>query len=190
MKCDITIHDDLVPQSLAMSVYQLLCGPIWKFGHQSNGAKDRFSFWSTRFAGGDGNSRTSCETELRANTQYAPIVRLWDLLAVEVLPRHDPLRIYANAHTYGVEGYVHIDNPDRDNYFSTIYYAHPVWMPNWAGELVFFDQDMTDGVASVFPKAGRVVTFPGSIPHTARAPSRDCADLRLSVVIKSQEKRG
>ncbi|WP_084687952.1 2OG-Fe(II) oxygenase [Paraburkholderia oxyphila] len=190
MNCEIAICDDIVPRSLAMSIHELLCGPIWKFGHQSNGMNDRFSFWSTRFAGGDGSSRTSCETELRESARNAPIARLWDVISSEILRGHEPLRVYANAHTYGSEGYVHVDNADRDNYFSTIYYAHPVWMPNWAGDLVFFDADKSDSIASVFPKPGRVVTFPGCIPHAARATSRDCSDLRLSVVMKSQVKRG
>lgn len=186
MDAKLEILDDVVPASLARSIADLLGQPIWKFGHQSNGSRDRFSFWSTKFAGGDGNSRVSCLGELSKSEAFAPILGLWEMLERTLLVGHEPLRVYANAHTYGSEGYVHVDNQDTENYFSTIYYAHPTWLANWAGDLAFYDVERCDTVASIFPKPGRVVSFPGYIPHCVRAPSRDCPEIRLSLVFKSQ----
>jgi SM-20-related protein len=62
-----------------------------------------------------------------------------------------------------------------------------VWHQNWGGDTVFYNRDETDILTSVFPRPGRAVTFHGAIPHSARAPSRDCSELRVSLVIKTQK---
>lgn len=133
-------------------------------------------------------SRVNCESELASRPPFAPVMELWKIFEQGILQGHEPIRIYANSHTYGVEGYVHTDNDDDQNYFSTIYYAHPVWHMNWCGDTVFYTRDGQDIISSVYPKPGRTVSFHGAVPHCARAPSRDCTELRISVVIKTQKK--
>jgi SM-20-related protein len=113
------------------------------------------------------------------------VVELWRLLQAGPLRGHQPVRVYANSHTFGVEGYVHTDNEDHENYFSTIYYAHPIWHRNWVGDTVFYTRDGTDIIGSVYPWPGRAVAFHGALPHCARAPGRDCTELRVSIVIKT-----
>lgn len=184
----VTVLDNLVPRSLQQRISALISGPIWQYGWRSNTRLDRFCFWHAHFAGGDQHSRASCEAELAAKPHLAPILELWKLLEKELLQGHEPLRIYANSHTYGVEGYVHTDNDDDQNYFSTLYYAHPVWHMNWCGDTVFYSRDGQDILRSVYPKPGRVLSFHGALPHCARAPSRECTELRVSVVIKTQKK--
>jgi len=183
---EIIVSDDFVPATLRRDLNNLVSGPIWQYGHRSNGRRDRFCFWNAHFAGGSGSSRKNCEEQLAANSACEPVWRLWKLLEQGVLNGHEPLRVYANAHTYGVEGYVHQDNKDTENYYSTIYYAHPVWHKNWCGDIVFYTPDGQDILRSVYPKPGRAVSFHGSIHHCARAPSRDCSELRISIVIKTQ----
>ena len=182
---EILIDDRLVPRDLRGRIAELIKQPIWQYGWQSSGRRDRFCFWHVHFAGGDGRSRRNCEAELILRLQFAPIIHLWQLLKAGPLAGHVPLRAYANAHTFGVEGYVHTDSTDEENYFTTIYYAHPVWHQNWAGETVFYARDQSDIIGSAYPKPGRVVMFRGAVPHCARPPSRDCAELRVTVVIKT-----
>jgi SM-20-related protein len=165
-------------------VARLLAQPIWRYGWRSDPRRNRFAYWHVHFAGGHGGSRRGCERELAAFPALRPIHRLWQRLSKSVLRGHEPVRVYANAHTYGVEGYVHVDNDDTENYFSTIYYAHERWNRNWAGETVFYSGQ--DIVCSVHPRPGRVVSFHGALPHCARAPSRECPELRVSVVFKTQ----
>jgi SM-20-related protein len=128
----------------------------------------------------------SCEDILFSNPLIPAIRDLWMLLKANHLEGHQPLRVYANSHTYGVEGYLHVDNPDPLNYFTTVYYAHPVWDKNWAGETIFYQPDTDEVIAAVYPRPGRVVTFHGNIPHVARAPSRDCPEVRVCIVFKTQ----
>jgi SM-20-related protein len=182
----IIVSDTLVPKPLQRTISEFTRKPIWQYGWQSNSRRDRHFFWHAHFAGGDGRSRLNCLPELLQNEQAKSIADLWQALSQSILKGHEPLRAYANSHTYGVEGYVHTDNDDTENYFSTIYYAHPTWHANWSGETVFYSKDSSDIVASVFPKPGRIVSFHGAVPHRAHAPSRDCAELRISVVFKTQ----
>lgn len=182
---DVQVYDDLVPETLQRDLSYMLARPIWKYGKRSNTQNDRFPFWCAHFAGGDSKSRESCEEALKQNASGQAFYRLWLLLKEGPLKGHIPLRAYANAHTYGVEGYMHRDTDDPDNYFTTLYYAHPKWQPNWAGETVFFDEDCRTIVKSVYPQPGRVAMFPGYMLHRAQGPSRECAELRLSVVLKT-----
>ncbi|WP_144264587.1 2OG-Fe(II) oxygenase [Polaromonas sp. C04] len=182
----LLVTDDFAPLPLQQAVSELARQPIWKYGWRSNNRRDRYCYWHAHIAGGDGNSRANCEAELAANQQFSAAYALFKLLQHGPLKGHEPVRAYLNSHTFGVEGYVHQDNKDTENYFSTVYYAHPVWHQNWAGDTVFYNRDESDILTSVFPRPGRAVTFHGAIPHCARAPGRDCNELRVSLVIKTQ----
>lgn len=183
---NLVITDDAVPLALQQAISKLTRESIWAYGWRSNTRRDRYCYWHAHIAGGDGTSRKNCEQELAQSQQYSAAYALFKLLQQGPLKGHEPLRVYLNSHTFGVEGYVHQDNKDTENYFSTIYYAHPVWHQNWAGDTVFYNRDETDILTSVYPRPGRAVTFHGAIPHCARAPSRDCNELRVSLVIKTQ----
>src|SRR5262245_16498055 len=104
---DIRVHDGLVPKPLRDSLVRLIRAPIWAFGWKSDAAKDNFNFWHCHFAGGDSRSRRNCEAELAEIPELAPVYRLWKLLQAGPLKGHEPLRVYANGHTYGVEGQIH-----------------------------------------------------------------------------------
>lgn len=183
----LLITDDFAPLPLQQAMSELTRNSIWKYGWRSNARRDRYCYWHAHIAGGDGESRINCEAELASKTQFAAAYALFKLLQLGPLRGHELLRVYLNSHTFGVEGYVHQDNKDTENYFSTVYYAHPVWHQNWSGDTVFFNRDESDILTSVFPRPGRAVTFHGAIPHCARAPSRDCNELRVSLVFKTQK---
>ena len=183
----LVVTEDFVPKELQQAMAVLTRQPIWQYGWRSNIRRERFCYWHCHIAGGDGDSRENCEEEFAANKRFSAAYAVFKLLQQGPLRGHEPLRVYMNAHTYGVEGYVHQDNKDTENYFSTIFYAHPVWHQNWSGETVFYNRDETDILASVFPKPGRAATFHGAIPHSARAPSRDCSELRAVLVFKTQK---
>lgn len=186
MDDNIIALDDGVPLDLQHRLAEFVQQPIWRYGWRSNNRQDRYCFWHAHFAGGDGKSRADCSEELLRNEAASPVAALWEHLSAGLLKGHEPLRVYANAHTYGIEGYVHTDSTDEENYFTTIYYAHQVWRKNWAGEILFYERDNEDIVKAVYPKPGRLVLFAGSTPHKAQAPGRECPELRVSIVIKTQ----
>ena len=94
------------------------------------------------------------------------------------------VRAYSNAHTYGVEGYIH-----RDSKFSTdetcIIYVEKDWKAEWAGETVFFNDD-EDVVKAVLPRYGRMTIFPGNVKHAGRGVSRICPTIRRVLVLKGK----
>jgi hypothetical protein len=98
---------------------------------------------------------------------------------------HEPLRAYGNGHTFGCEGYIHVDNRDTDNYFSTIIYTNPDWKAPWGGETLFYTLDEKDIIKAAAALPFRIVSFPGHIPHKANAPARDCPHFRSALVFKS-----
>ena len=55
---------------------------------------------------------------------------------------------------------------------SFLVYCNKEWKPEWGGETVFMNGDrITD---TVIPKPGRVVVFPGLVPHGGKAPTKHC----------------
>jgi len=185
----INVIDDLVPKSLRNSLNRLVRAPIWRHGKASN-RRQKFPFWFAYGAGGGGKSKRSCIVQLSSNKTFTPVFELWKRLVRGPLRMHEPLRVYANAHTYGVEGAVHRDSLDRKNYWTTVYFAHSKWKISWGGELVFYDDIENEIIRAVYPRPGRLVIFPGALRHCARGLSRECPDLRVSIVIKSQRAEG
>jgi SM-20-related protein len=184
---DVRIQDEFIPPALHKQLVSFFQEPIWFYGWKSNAGNKQApnSHWNVFFAGNMSKGpATDCEAELMENAFFQPIQALWQLLKAGPLAGHIPVRIYANAHTYGTDGYVHTDS-EEPNYYSTIAYLHPQWHPNWAGETVFFTQDQSDITRAVFPRPGRIVSFHGAVPHCARPLSRDCAALRVCLVFKT-----
>ncbi|ARQ91563.1 MULTISPECIES: 2OG-Fe(II) oxygenase [Stenotrophomonas] len=181
---EVRVVENGVPLELRREILRLVRRPIWAYGWKSVKDHDCFGFWHAHFAGGDEETRESCEEALAANLQASAIHALWVHLSSTVLRGHVPLRVYANGHTYGVEGSIHTDSMESDA-FTTIYYAHGAWDPDWAGETVFFPSDSATAQA-VLPVPGRLIVFRGATPHVARSVSRQCPELRVSVVIKSR----
>jgi SM-20-related protein len=183
----IRVFDDMIPKELQTQLAALVKRPIWAYGWKSNSDKDKYSFWHTHFAGGDLNSRLNCLEQLRNTPSTQCVALLWDLLSKTILKGHEPLRAYGNAHTFGTEGYIHVDNRDTENYFSTIIYANDEWKAWWGGETLFYSLDQKDIIKAGAALPFRIVTFPGHIPHKANAPARDCPHLRTAIVFKSHK---
>jgi SM-20-related protein len=186
---EVRTVDDFVPAELRLQLSGLMDRNIWRYGWRANTTQVTHGFWHSHFGGGDENSLDNCEADLLDRPLIEPVVTLWKLIREQILGDHVPVRVYANGHTYGGDGHMHTDSA-QPNYFTTIYYAHPAWEANWAGETVFFDQAGKDVIRSVFPTPGRLAIFPGDIPHAARAPSRDCPALRSVLVFKSRARNG
>ena len=120
---------------------------------------------------------------LLEDTSLEPIRDLWLKLKDDTLNGHSLVRCYANAHTFGVEGYPHTDSRLPGNY-TTIVYINPIWKPEWAGETVFIN-DLGDITQAVLPKPGRMVVFDGRVMHAARGLSRVCPAMRATLMFKT-----
>lgn len=180
------VLDGMLDESLFEEVAELLRTTSWKFGwHSANTPGESLMHWNKHIAGGGKDSRTSCEQELIDNEEIQCISQVWKSIKEKLLPEHSLVRCYANAHTFGLDGTIHRDNPPDVDMVTTIIYCHRVWPLPWGGETQFYDTSFDNIRSSVFPKPGRLVMFPGSVPHVAKSPSRVCRELRISLVFKS-----
>jgi SM-20-related protein len=184
----IEIWDDAVPSELQVQIAGLMDLNIWRYGWKASQEQTSYGFWHSHFGGDDDFKSSSCEHDLVGRPLIKPVLDLWRMLEAGPLQGHVPVRAYANGHTFGGDGHLHRDHNEPGHY-TTIYYAHPAWEPNWAGETVFFNQAQDDIIRAVYPKPGRLVHFPGYIMHAARSPGRECSALRAVVVLKSRLKR-
>jgi SM-20-related protein len=182
---DLTTLDNFVPPHLQHRLSALMERNIWRYGWKAADTQTGHYFWHSHFAGdNDDGGETDCEAELEGRPLIAPVVELWHHVRARLAEDHILVRAYANGHTFGSDGHLHTDSTSP-GHFTSIYYAHPRWEPNWGGETVFFDANQVDVVKAVHPLPGRLVHFNGNISHAARSPTRDCPALRSVVVLKT-----
>jgi hypothetical protein len=176
--------DNQLPNDVSAAVMSFFNNVQFRYGWQSS--KDAaFMHWNRGFADVHSDNESDIEPLLRANIDNVrPIVQTWDALKVGLLSGHKLIRCYANAHTYGIEGYPHVDSRKADTW-TTIVYVNEAWQPQWAGETVFLN-DAGDITYSVMPRPARVVSFPGNILHCARGVSRSCPTARITLIFKTK----
>jgi SM-20-related protein len=182
---DIRIIDNFVPLHLQHRISALMERNIWRYGWKAADTQTGHYFWHSHFAGdNDDGGESDCESELEGRPLIIPIIELWHHVKAQLGGDHVLVRAYANGHTFGSDGHLHSD-AEAPGHFTSLYYAHPYWEPNWGGETVFFDANKVDVVKAAHPSPGRLVHFKGSIFHAARSPTRDCPALRSVVVLKT-----
>ena len=184
------VFDDVLPDERREEIYEYLSDPKavpgWEWGWRSNRKKDALRFWHKHFAGARGSASKlayDCDEELKTN---APLVWcFWDDLWRVLFPDHRLVRCYANGLQYGSDGTLHTDS-DVDWSFTSVYYPHKEWSPDWGGETVFFNKEKTDILGVSYPKPNRLVMFPGTVQHVARGVSRTCPVLRITLMFKTE----
>lgn len=184
--------DDALDPALQKKIYDTLRNGNWKHGWKSDAKTDQFAFWHRHLAGSlvpdhagqDGKGEQyECADELK---RTSPLFHdVWQHLHDRALTGHQLVRCYANAFPFGCDGTIHTDSIAAHS-FTSVYYPHDEWNPNWGGETVFFNRGKTDIVASVYPKPNRLVLFPGTIPHVARGLARSCPKMRITLMFKTE----
>jgi hypothetical protein len=163
-----------LPEDWLTPVTTWLNKASWSYGWHSD--KDiPYGHWNVDI------TRTGIKNTLDI-TERLPFdfLKIWDHLRPEgaIL-----VRCYANRHTFGTEGYPHTDT-DRAEDHTCVIYLNKDWKAEWGGETTFYNPDKTEIIQAIMPKMGRVVTFPGNIPHCARAVSRICPEVRTTLMFK------
>lgn len=116
------------------------------------------------------------------------IENLW-CEAQKYLPEKIKLhRGYVNAHTYGVEDTIHIDDVEINNGITVIVYLCTTWYPEWFGQTIFFKSidrhNHNEIINSVMPKFNRMLIFDKNIPHCVSPLSRRFFGVRLTCMFK------
>ena len=183
----IRVFDGVLSAADQEAVLSFLQLPSWGFGAYSSDAPAATRYWFKHFAGYEERGpATGPLIDFEASLDLsAPLIgSMWRSLKGGPMVGHALTRCYANAYPYGAEGGVHIDS-NIESHYTAIYYPHTTWRPDYAGETVFFNKERTDIIASVYPKPNRLVLFSGAIPHSARAISKTCPQLRVTLMFKT-----
>lgn len=183
----IQIIDNALPETLAVEVHRALHLYGWTFGWLSNHMiEDDFGHWNRSFGGANKDNRTDVSADLK----IPALVNAWAHVKTRLPESTTLIRCYSNAHTYGVEGYVHQDSALPTD-LTVILYLNKDWDANDAGELIFLDKyEGGEITRSVFPHWNRLVVFPGNVPHAARSLSRRSRKARLCLVFKTKTVSG
>lgn len=144
-------------------------GSQWQFGHTSLGREHpdfhtTTPFWKIDFA------EDTFFTEHLLNKIQQKLDTSFDLY-----------HAYANGHTYGQDGSIHVDANDPSGH-TLLLYVNPTWDIKWGGATNFF---VNPGeMHSVFPMGNKAVYFPGQIPHCAAPCTRHYKSLRVTIAWK------
>ena len=172
---ELRVIEDFLPEELATQIERALANVPWYHGWRSNHNLG-YGHWNHTIASGASwNSRDI------SDLIPEPFSTAWRVILEKYLPGYALIRCYANAHTYGVEGYPHGDSW-RSEDLTVVLYVNREWKREWAGETVIFEKDSI--AVSALPKFNRAVIFPGSMLHAARSVSRICPQLRRTLMFK------
>jgi SM-20-related protein len=151
--------------------------PLWAFGWGSR-KSDPYRFWNAILSD-EVDGKVVCKDVVRD---------IWEAIKKLIAPNAELVKVYANAHTYGCEGYPHTDYYDTNEkyceYWTAVYYPHERWEKDWAGELVLLSPQSDIVDLAYLPMPNRIVIFSAATLHVARSPSRSCPELRKSVIFK------
>lgn len=168
-------EDILSPEELQPCIDWLHKAP-WTYGWKSD-KNVSFGHWNVDIGRGGVKNTVDVSSRLPKPFRY-----VWKKLLAE-FPGATLVRCYANQHTFGTEGYIHTDT-DRAEDQTCVIYMNREWDANWGGETSFYNHDRSAVLLSVIPKIGRLVVFPGVIPHCAKPVSRICNKARLTLMFK------
>lgn len=181
----IRVFDNVLSPAAHRELLAYLQGQDWRYGAYSGEGPSAPRYFYKHFAGhfrdGEEWGGEAIDAEL---VQFPLIAAAWRDIQTRLLQGHVLKRCYANAYPVGSEGSLHKDSLEP-NHFTAIYYPHLTWHADYAGETVFFNEEGGEIVASVYPKPNRLAVFPGTIPHVARGVSRQCPELRITLMFKT-----
>jgi SM-20-related protein len=175
----IRCYDDSIPDDLLSECIAEVERRGWQYGWRSNKMLG-FGHWNIVL------SDSKVEREEVYHEVPQCIRELWDYIQPRFMPTTPVLvRAYANAHTYGVEGYTHKDSKFATDETCVIYYEKD-WKAEYSGETVFLNEEEDNVIKAILPKYGRMSIFPGNIKHVGRGVSRICPVARRVLVLKGR----
>jgi hypothetical protein len=167
--------EQVFPDQLADAVESFVAGAPFKYGWPSN-KNLGYSHWNYTIA--PGSAFNGLEI---AHMLPEPIRSAWNYIQEHYTGEQTLIRCYANAHTFGVEGYPHTDSI-REHDKTIVVYMNREWRREWGGETMLYDGDRIEHAE--LPKFNKGLVFNGNQYHTARSVSRICPELRRTLMFK------
>jgi SM-20-related protein len=188
----VRVFDNLLDPTAHAAVWAFLNQPGWAYGGRSHAGDDVDQYFYKHFAGyvRDGQEARTPASNEDELIQSAPLLsQMWNALKMGPLQGQALSRCYANAMAGGVEGNLHLDS-NIESHQTSIYYPHPTWSADAAGETLLFNAAADEIIAAIYPKPNRLAVFAGTIPHVARPMSRRRSALRITLMFKTMPAEG
>ena len=177
----IKVFDNLLDYNVAKELEKEIKSSQWK-AHWNYG-RITDSSWNWHIpVGNDKKNMGENSTDVEILTPLQQT--LWENVSQKIFEvssvKHKMERFYMNAHTYGQDGYIHID----DGSVTAIYYPRE-WNVIHEGGTSFYNEERDDCIFYASNKFNRLVLFDAEIPHRAMPVTRDCHELRCVMVFKT-----
>lgn len=185
MKFDnILVVDNLLEEKLANKVSrELLNNKTWSCNWSGVASDSQQWHWHRNIW----MDRRVSMPELQEDEMigHPNILLLWKEASRVLLDRFGfvflPVRAYANAHTYGVDGAMHKDDGD----ITVIYYSSPNWSTEWEGGTALYNEAADDCIKYCSYKFNRLFAFPAGTRHKPMPVTKECNKLRTVIVFKT-----
>ena len=69
------------------------------------------------------------------------------------------------------------------NQYSLLYYMNLDWKPEWAGETMFYNDDLSEVIYTSVYKPNRLIVFDGAIPHSIKVQSNSAPHYRFTLAM-------
>ncbi|MBV6320616.1 DUF6817 domain-containing protein [Duganella violaceipulchra] len=177
----IKVLDGIVPQELYQELINVSHSIEWKYWWTTD-SNTAMRYWHHEVGhGGKENAEDVSDRVERHPIAAFHLYQTW--LATHIVPHGARvLRFYLNAHTYGTDGWPHVDS-SRPNELTTVLYLNEEWYPEWGGETVIFNK-AGDIAAASMPRRNRLLTFPSHWLHAPRPLHKAFGGLRVVLVVK------
>ncbi len=163
----IQFFDHVFPTAYQETLYHFVSNSFYKIGSQ------------------DGPAPLDRRTHIYMHSEWDQ-QDLANSLFQEYLDNSDAAALLKNKRV--VRATVNLSVPSDTNFIHThlnqlvgVYYVNLHWKPEWAGETLFFNDEMTDIIKASVYKPNRLVVFDGSIPHTIRPQAFSAPHYRLTL---------
>jgi hypothetical protein len=178
------VIDNFLPEDLFVKLQTEYNNPYMRYGWIAHPENDPHGHWNRDFANAGAFNLADISDRIQGT-----IKECWEY-AKPHLDNNILIRCYMNGHTYGTDGYFHMDSlgdNTRTNEYTVVIYLNDKWDLDWGGETIFAEND--EIIFSSIPKRNRAVIFNGNIPHCARGVSRKFMGLRKTFMFKTREPR-
>lgn len=165
----LKVYDDVFDHLTFRRICEELRRPGWDFGHTSYHPSDPNYSICSKF----------WKKELDENVFFSDY--LLNKIQEKTQQSFTLEHVYANGHTYGLDGIFHQDHFD-DQGRTFLLYANLQWANEWGGGTQFYTD--SGELRTIMFQPNRAVLFPGVVYHSAAPTTRLFNDLRITVAWK------
>jgi SM-20-related protein len=176
----IQVHDKVIPEDLFTRLLAVSKNLSWQFGWFTPSNRSA-RYWHHEVGHG-GKMNDKCVANEVRKHPLEVFSDYQDWLLSQLPADSRIIRYYLNAHTYGTDGWPHVDTK-KSGQVTALLFFNQQWKSGWGGETVIFGED-GDIRNAILPATNRILSFPSHWLHAPRPLSKAFNGLRIVLVVK------